>query len=78
VPFKWDADKWYRMKLRVDMLPNGNSQVRGKVWAVDDAEPAAWTIEKIDPIPHKSGSPGFYGDGISEVYFDNIKVYKSQ
>ena len=23
VPFTWDADKWYRMKLRVDQLPDG-------------------------------------------------------
>jgi len=78
VPFAWDADKWYRMKLRVDHLPNGTARVRGKVWDAAAAEPAAWTIEKVDTIPHKSGSPGIYGDGISEVYFDNIKVYKNQ
>ncbi len=77
VPFAWDADKWYRMKLRVDHLPNGTARVRGKVWPVSDAEPPAWTIEKIDTIPHKTGSPGIYGDGISEVYFDNVKVYKN-
>ncbi len=78
VPYVWDADKWYRMKLRVDHLPNGTARVRGKVWPAADTEPAAWTIEKIDTIPHKSGSPGIYGDGISEVYFDNIKVYRNQ
>jgi outer membrane protein assembly factor BamB len=78
VPFKWDANKWYRMKLRVDMLPNGRAHIGGKVWAVGDPEPAAWTVEKVDTIPHKSGSPGIYGDGISEVYFDNLKVYKNQ
>src|SRR5215218_6362393 len=75
VPFTWDADKWYRMKLRVDQLPNGSARVRGKVWPSADAEPAAWTIEKVDKIPHKMSSPGIYGDGISEVYFDNVKVY---
>jgi hypothetical protein len=78
VPFAWDADKWYRMKLRVDHLPNGTARVRGKVWPSADTEPTAWTIEKVDTIPHKSGSPGIYGDGISEVYFDNVKVYKNQ
>jgi outer membrane protein assembly factor BamB len=77
VPFAWDADRWYRMKLRVDHLPNGSARVRGKVWPASDAEPAAWTIEKIDTIPHKMGSPGIYADGISEIYFDNIKVYKN-
>ena len=78
VPFAWDADKWYRMKLRVDQLPDGNARVRGKVWLSADPEPAAWTIEKVDKIPHKMGSPGLYADGISEIYFDNVKVYKNQ
>jgi len=78
VPFTWDADKWYRMKLRVDQLADGTARVRGKVWPSADAEPAAWTIEKLDAIPHKMGSPGLYGDGIADVYFDNLKVYKNQ
>ena len=78
VPFKWDADAWYRMKLRVDNQPNGQALVRGKVWKVGDPEPAAWTIEKTDTIPHRAGSPGIYGDGIADVYFDNLRVYKNQ
>ena len=77
VPFKWDADKWYRMKLRVDQ-EKGVARVRGKVWPADAAEPAAWTIEKVDKIPHVMGSPGIYADGISDVYFDNVKVNKNQ
>jgi hypothetical protein len=78
VPFTWDADKWYRMKLRVDQLPDGSARIRGKVWPSADPEPAAWTVEKLDTIPHKMGSPGLYGDGISEIYFDNVKVYRNQ
>jgi len=78
VPFAWDADKWYRLKLRVDQLADGSARVRGKVWPSADPEPAAWTIEKVDKIPHKMGSPGIYADGISDVYFDNVKVYKNQ
>jgi hypothetical protein len=78
VPFKWDADAWYRIKLRVDNQPNGTTLVRGKVWKTGDTEPTAWTIEKTDPIGHREGSPGLYGDGISEVYFDNLRVYKNQ
>jgi hypothetical protein len=77
VPFAWDADKWYRMKLRVDHQADGSARVRGKVWPADGAEPAAWTIEKVDKIPHKMGSPGIYADGISDVYFDNLKVYRN-
>lgn len=78
VPFQWDADTWYRMKLRVDQLPDGSARVRGKVWPASAEEPSAWTIEKVDKIPHKMGSPGIYADGISEVFFDNVKVYKNQ
>jgi hypothetical protein len=78
VPFAWDADKWYRMKLRVDHQADGTARVRGKVWPSADPEPAAWTVEKIDKIPHRMGSPGLYADGISDMYFDNIKVSKSQ
>jgi outer membrane protein assembly factor BamB len=78
VEFKWDADKWYRMKLRVDHQKDGSARVRGKVWPADGAEPDAWTIEKIDRIPHVMGSPGLYADGISDVYFDNVKVYRNQ
>ena len=78
VDFKWDPDKWYRMKLRVDHQKDGTARVRGKVWAADGPEPEAWTIEKTDKIPHLAGSPGIYADGISDVYFDNVKVYRNQ
>ncbi|HUF48416.1 MAG TPA: PQQ-binding-like beta-propeller repeat protein [Vicinamibacterales bacterium] len=75
VPFAWDADTWYRMKLRVEPRADGTTLVQGKVWKRDDAEPAAWTIEKIDSVPHRHGAPGLYGDGISNLYFDNLRVY---
>jgi outer membrane protein assembly factor BamB len=78
IPFKWDVDTWYRLRLRVDNQSDGTVLVRGKVWKTGDSEPAAWTIEKKDTIPHRSGSPGLYGDGISEMYFDNLRVYKNQ
>jgi outer membrane protein assembly factor BamB len=78
IPFKWDADTWYRLKLRVDNQPNGSVLVRGKVWRSGETEPSAWTIQKTDTIGHREGSPGLYGDGISEIYFDNLRVYKNQ
>ena len=78
VPFAWDADKWYRMKLRVDQLPDGTARVRGKVWPAADAGARGvdHREDRHDPAP--MGSPGIYGDGISDVYFDNVKVYKNQ
>ncbi|MEX2272140.1 MAG: PQQ-binding-like beta-propeller repeat protein [Vicinamibacterales bacterium] len=77
-PFAWEPDTWYRMKLRVDNLPNGDVHVRGKVWPSAGPEPEAWTIEKIDKIGHRHGAPGLYADGISEMYFDNMKVFRNQ
>jgi hypothetical protein len=75
---KWAVDTWYRMKLRVENLNNGTTRVQGKVWPKDQPEPAAWTIELVDKIPHRYGSPGLYGDGYSDVFFDNVRVYRNQ
>jgi outer membrane protein assembly factor BamB len=74
-PFEWAVDTWYRMKLRVEQRADGTALVQGKVWKTGDPEPAAWTIEKVDRIPHRHGSPGLYGDGIANVFFDNFRVY---
>ena len=74
VPFAWKPDTWYRLKLQVENLPDGKVRIRGKAWAVGEAEPAAWLIEKTDPIPNRQGSPGIYADAPFEVFFDNLKV----
>jgi hypothetical protein len=74
----WDVNTWYRMKLRVENRPDGTTLVQGKVWKRDSPEPAKWMIEKVDKIGHKNGAPGIYADGISDVMFDNFKVYKNQ
>jgi hypothetical protein len=74
----WEIDAWYRMKLRVENRPDGTTLVQGKVWARDQPEPAKWMIEKVDKIGHHNGAPGIYADGISDVMFDNLKVYKNQ
>jgi outer membrane protein assembly factor BamB len=75
LPFAWKPDTWYRLKLSVENLPDGKVRARGKVWAVGEQEPAAWMIERVDPIGNHQGSPGVFGNAISaEIYFDNIKV----
>ena len=78
MPYEWAVNTWYHMKLRVENHPDGKTLVRGKVWPTGQPEPSAWTIEKLDTIPHRNGSPGLYGDGISDVHYDNFKVYKNQ
>jgi outer membrane protein assembly factor BamB len=74
VPFPWKAETWYRMKLQVENLADGRTRARGKVWPASEAEPTAWTIERIDPIPNRQGSPGIFGNALAEIYFDNLKV----
>lgn len=78
IPFAWKPETWYRMKLEVQNLPDGKTRARGKVWPVGEAEPAAWMIERIDPIPNRQGAPGIFGNGLAELYFDNIKVYANK
>ncbi len=75
VPFEWTPNTWYRMKLSVQPQSGGTTIVRGKVWPTGQPEPAAWTIEKTDRIGHAMGAPGLYADGISDLHFDNVRVY---
>jgi hypothetical protein len=78
IPFAWKPDTWYRMKLSVENLPDKKVRARGKVWPVGEAEPAAWMLERIDPIPNRQGAPGIFGNALSEVYFDNVRVYPNK
>jgi len=75
--FEWKPDVWYRLKLRVEKMPDGKVRARGKVWPRDQQEPQAWTIERIDPIGNLKGAPGLYADvpPAAEIFFDNISVY---
>ena len=78
VPFTWDPDRWYRMKLEVASLEDGSVRARGKVWPRGEPEPAGWQVERRDPDPNRSGSPGIYADATpTEVFFDNLSVYRN-
>jgi outer membrane protein assembly factor BamB len=76
-PFTWKPDTWYRVKLQVQNLGNGTTRARGKAWVKADPEPAEWTIEKLDAMPNRQGSPGLYADASVEVLFDNVSVTKN-
>ena len=73
IPFDWQVKVWYRMKVRVDP-GEGGSTVRVKVWKKSEAEPAGWTLEAIDPLPHAKGSPGIYGYSAADIFYDNFTV----
>jgi outer membrane protein assembly factor BamB len=74
VPFAWKPDTWYHLKLRVENTADGKTRVLGKAWPTAGSEPAAWIIDRVDPIPNRQGSPGLFGDATSGVFFDNLKV----
>jgi outer membrane protein assembly factor BamB len=77
VPFAWKPDAWYRLKLRVENLPNGQVRARGKAWAVGDPEPAAWMIDKTDPIGNRQGAPGLFIDAQFGAYLDNFSLTRN-
>jgi len=74
VPFAWKADTWYRLKLRVENLPNGQVRARGKAWPAGEAEPAAWLIDKTDPIGNRQGAPGLFIDAQYGAHLDNFTI----
>jgi outer membrane protein assembly factor BamB len=84
VPFAWTKDAWYTMKLEVQNMGGGKVRARGKVWSRGESEPAAWTIERVDPIGSVKGAAGLYADapsqpgGGSELYYDNIRVFANK
>jgi outer membrane protein assembly factor BamB len=78
VPFAWKPDTWYRLKLRVENLPNGQVRAQGKAWPAGEAEPAAWLIDKTDPIGNREGAPGLFIDAQFGVHLDNFTITQNQ
>jgi len=77
--FSWKWDTWYTLKLRVETLADKSVKVQGKAWLRGEAEPAEWTVERVDPpvLANLEGAPGLYADAPVEVALDNIKVTKN-
>ena len=72
-PFALEPDTWYHAKLRVDVAGEKGT-VRGRVWKKGEAEPESWTITLEDPIVVQEGSPGIYGDSVTDIYYDDFTV----
>ncbi len=77
VPFQWEADRWYRIKLRVDASQE-EAVIRGKVWPRESPEPGDWTIVAKDPHPVRHGSPALYAYSPTPVHFDHVKVTRNR
>jgi outer membrane protein assembly factor BamB len=78
VPFAWKADAWYHLKLRVENTADGKVRARGKAWPTGEAEPAAWMIDKVDPIGNRQGAPGVFAFAQFGAYLDNLKIVANQ
>ena len=77
VPFEWQPDVWYTLKLRVD-IDGDRALIRGKVWQRGDPEPADWTITAEDPVPVRQGSPGLVAYSPADIFYDNVMVMENQ
>jgi outer membrane protein assembly factor BamB len=77
VPFAWNEDTWYTMKLRVDVAAD-HTLIRGKVWERGTPEPEAWTITVQDPLRIAHGAPGIYGYAPVDIFYDNVSVMENQ
>jgi outer membrane protein assembly factor BamB len=78
VPFAWKPDTWYRQKLRVENLAGSQVRARGKAWPVGEPEPAAWQIDKTDPIGNRQGAPGLFIDAQFGAHLDNFLLTKNE
>jgi hypothetical protein len=78
IPYKWNADEWYRLKLMVQQESN-RAIVKGKVWPANAPEPQEWTVQMDDTVPNKNGNPGLWGfSNDHEIYYDNIIVTENK
>jgi outer membrane protein assembly factor BamB len=77
-PLEWKADVWYTMKFQVS-AENGVAKLKGKVWVKGEPEPEGWKLEVQDEMANMQGSPGLFGmASVSEIFFDNIKVFQNK
>ena len=71
--FRSDPNIWYTLKCKVD-IKDGAAHIFGKVWKRDEAEPAEWTIEAIDPHANETGSPAIYVYTLADCLIDNVVI----
>ena len=75
VPFKWEPNTWYRMKLRVDDRPDGTAQLSRQGLAHGTTRACGVDDRKIDRIAHRGVARDLRGWNLSIAHFDNVAVY---
>ncbi len=76
VPFAWKPDAWYHVKLRVENLPDGRVRAQGKAWPTGEQEPAAWMIDRVDPIGNRQGAPGVFAAAQFGAYLETSRSWR--
>ena len=56
------------------VLADGKVRARGKAWETGQPEPAAWMIDKVDPIGNHQGAPGVFAFAQFGAYLDNFSL----
>ncbi len=84
-----EANVNYRMRLRVTQVDAGNSLVQGKIWRLEDDEPAEWTVERRDNTTSLQGVAGGIAldawssdpvgrGGGADLFFDDLVVTRAR
>ncbi len=75
------ASSRHMMRFRVETNANGYTDLRLKIWNIEDPEPTTWNLEKLDVNEAKlNGVSGRFGvvahNGVSDrrVWFDNYQA----
>jgi hypothetical protein len=68
------ANTWYTLKLSATPAQD-TATVRGKIWPRGEKEPEKWTVEMVDRMPNRNGTPAVFGNSPdAEIYLDNLQV----
>ena len=79
--FQWNSEKVTLKNLCKKSAvtgADGKVRARGKAWPTGEAEPAAWMIDKVDPMGNHQGAPGVFAFAQFGAYLDNIKIVANQ
>jgi hypothetical protein len=78
VPFTWQANTWYRLKIRVQNETGGAVHIQGKAWPAGQPEPPTWQIDKRETDGHRQGPPGLFIDAQFGAHIDNLRITPNQ
>lgn len=69
-------NQWYRFRLQVEDV-GAQTEVRAKVWADGDVEPAGWQVEAVDASATRlsSGKVGVWTHSVGSKHFDELAVF---